>query len=225
MLFFDALCFQLFRFFFVAFAFCDKFFRKGCFCVFFALVKVVDAVLFADFLTFRDKFLFLHESKEAAKEQQHTRRHRSENNRISIDRQREHKRDGVNNERNRAACTAAKIDNRVCLRAQGFGRDVGHKRDCRASERCHRDKDKQQNHHINRKAGFTFRRFRNIFVNFVGNIVVHARRDVFVVMVVVFLYALIRFAVWRIPDKHDFAVFLFGFDFNAVVSIRRTAKP
>ena len=225
MLFFDALCFQRFRFFFVAFAFCDKFFRKGCFCAFFALVKVVDAVLFADFLTFRDKFLFLNESKEAAKEQQHTRRHRSEDNRISIDRQREHKRDGVNNERNRTACTAAKIDNRVCLRAQGFGRDVGHKRDRRASERCHRDKDKQQNHHINRKAGFTFRRFRNIFVNFVGNIVVHTRRDVFIVMVVVFLYALIRFAARSISDKNDFAVFLFGFDFNAVVSIRRAAKP
>ena len=44
-------------------------------------------------------------------------------------------------------------------------------------------------------------------------------------MVVVFLYALIRFAVGRISEKHDFAVFLFGFDFNAVVLIRRAAEP
>ncbi len=128
-------------------AFGNEFFRKFFRFGIFAFRKVVDFVFFADFLAFCNHLTLVDEGKESCQKQEHARRNRTEDNDVVFKALTEQNH-SVDQERYCAADTAAKVDDCVCLRAQGLWRDVGHKCDCGGTEGCHCDKHQKKNDHI-----------------------------------------------------------------------------
>ena len=167
-------------------------------------ILIGDAVLFAYLVAAVHHLLFTHEREEAREQQQHARRHRREDDDIVLQPFAEED-DCIDEEGYRAAHAAAKVDDRVRLRAQGLGRDIGHERDRRRTECRHRDEDEEQDDHIDGDALVSFRGVGRLVVDLIADPGVHAGGGELLVILVAYSDVVIGESAVAVPVRERVA--------------------